>query len=114
MPDSPLPLVATLPSVTLPLETLRPPAPGLCEPQHCEQPCEVCSATVRFSVVRTPPGTPDLIRAMFPDSAWFGWCHSGERGVQPTGDGTDTLSILVLCSLACQVEWLDSNYGPGV
>lgn len=84
---------------------LPPPPTGVAEPCQREQPCEVCSETVRFVVVTTPDGCPDLIRALFPDNAWFGW-----RRV----DDSETVAITVICSLACQVEWLDSNYGPGI
>lgn len=83
-----------------------PPPPALGDAVAQEQPCEVCTQTVRLLVVRTPPGSPDLIRALFPDSAWLGWAINDEEARE--------VRILALCSRACLVEWFDLEHGPGV
>ena len=79
--------------------------PVVSEPVATEQSCEACQEKVRLLVVRTPPGSPDLIRSIFPDNAWIGWSLTGESDPQ--------VRVLVLCSRACVVEWFDLEHGPG-
>lgn len=86
---------------------LLPEAPtALGEPVAKEQRCEACGQTVRFLTVKSSNGSPDFVRALFPQEAWFGWTWSGLDG--------KALAIIVLCSRACHVEWFDGEHGPGV
>lgn len=82
-----------------------PPAPVLGEPSSREQPCDVCQQTVRILVTRTPDGSPDFVRALFPDSAWLGWTWANSTDQE--------LSLIVLCSQTCLVEWFDLEHGVG-
>lgn len=84
---------------------LPPARVALGEPEPKSQRCEACQAVVRFLVVKSPNGSPDFIRALFPSEAWFGWSWAGSE--------QQSLSVIVLCSRACHVEWFDAEHGPG-
>lgn len=64
-----------------------------------EQHCEVCGSAVRLLVIRTPEGSPDLVRPFFPDGAWLGWSL--------TGEADRAVAITAFCSRSCVVEWFD-------
>lgn len=82
------------------------PAP-LSPPAVTEQDCARCGEPMTLRTLATPEGTPDFVQVWWPESGWLGWILIHED------NGTETVSLLALCSDSCLAEWFGEKERKG-